>query len=224
MVVTAEPPRTHTAATAARAGLWLLPVHAVLLAVGTLTHQPDPRSAFDDYARYVTTGPFLASHLVASIAGAALGALGAVALLFLVRGRAGRPAVLAVALLVAGQVVNTAVFGAAAFAQPAIGRAHLRGVADAAAIDADVYGLPLVLTALVGVLLLLAGSIALAVAVVRAGSGTPGDRVLRRAGVAYAVGFALFLVFGLVLTALQPLAALLAAGAAAVVARRLPRT
>lgn len=221
MVVTAEPPRTHPAATAARAGLWLLPVHAVLLAVSTLTHQPDPRSAFDDYARYVTTGPFLASHLVASIAGAALGALGAVAVLFLVRGRAVRPAVLAVALLVAGQVVDTAVFGAAAFAQPAIGRAHLRGVADAAAIDADVYGLPLVLTALVGVLLLLAGSIALAVAVVRAGAD---DRVLRRAGVAYAVGFALFLVFGLVVTVLQPLAALLAAGAAAVVAWRLPRT
>lgn len=221
MVVTAEPPRSHPAATAARAGLWLLPVHAVLLAVGTSTHQPDPRSAFDDYARYVTTGPFLASHLVASIAGAALGALGAVAVLFLVRGRAVRPAVLAVAMLVAGQVVNTAVFGAAAFAQPAIGRAHLRGVADAAAIDADVYGLPLVLTALVGVLLLLAGSIALAVAVVRAGAD---DRVLRRAGVAYAVGFALFLVLGLVVTVLQPLAALLAAGAAAVVARRLPRT
>jgi hypothetical protein len=220
MVVTAEAPRTHPAPTVARAGLWLLPVHAVLLAIGTLTHQPDPRSAFDAYARYVTTGPFLASHLVASIAGAALGALGAVAALAFLRGRAARPAVLAVALLVAGQVVNTAVFGAAAFAQPAIGRAHLRGVADAAAIDADVYGLPLVLTALVGVLLLLAGSIALAVAVVRAGAG---DRVLRRAGVAYAVGFALFLVFGLVLTVLQPLAALLAAGAAAVVARRLPR-
>jgi hypothetical protein len=222
MVVTAEAPRTHPAATAARIGIWLLPVHAVLLAVGTLTHQPDPRSAFDAYARYVTTGPFLASHLVASIAGAALGALGAVATLAFLRGRAARPAVLAVALLVAGQVVNTAVFGAAAFAQPAIGRAHLRGVADAAAIDADVYGLPLVLTALVGVLLLLAGSTALAVAVVRAGAGA-GDRALRRAGVVYAVGFALFLVFGLVLTVLQPLAALVAAGAAVVVVRRLPR-
>ncbi|WP_433781700.1 hypothetical protein ACQPX6_18060 [Actinomycetospora sp. CA-101289] len=220
MVVTAEAPRTHPAATTARAGIWLLPVHSVLLAVGTLTHQPDPRTAFDAYARYVTTGPFLAGHLVASIAGAALGALGAVAALAFLRGRAARPAVLAVALLVAGQVVNTAVFGAAAFAQPAIGRAHLRGVSDAAAIDADVYGLPLVLTALVGVLLLLAGSIALAVAVVRAGAG---DRALRRAGVVYAVGFALFLVFGLVLTVLQPLAALVAAGAAVVVARRLPR-
>jgi hypothetical protein len=220
MVVTAGPPRTSPATTAARAGLWLLPVHAVLLAVGTLTHQPDPRSAFDAYARYVTTGEFLASHLVASIVGAALGALGAVAALAFLGGRAARPAVLAVALLVAGQVVSTAVFGAAAFAQPAIGRAHLRGVADTAAVDADVYGPALVLTALVGVLLLLAGSIALAVAVVRAGAR---DRVLRRAGVAYAVGFALFLVFGLVLTVLQPLAALVAAGAAAVVARRLPR-
>src|SRR5215207_9637396 len=76
MAVAAEPPRTHPAATAARTGIWLLPVHAVLLAVGTLTHQPDKATAFGDYARYVTTEVFLSSHLVASIAGAAGGPRG----------------------------------------------------------------------------------------------------------------------------------------------------
>jgi hypothetical protein len=220
MVVTS--PRPVTVTPVARLGLWLLPVHAVLLAIGTVTHQPDKQPTFDAFARYVTTGPFLVSHLVASIAGAALGALGAVAAVaFLVRGRGAGAGVLGTSLLVAGQVVSTAVFGAAAFAQPALGRAHLRGVADAAAIDADVYGPALMLTALVGVLLLLAGSIALGVAVARAGVH---DRPLRLAGVVYAVAIPFFLVFGLVLTALQPVPALVAAGAAAVVARRLPRT
>jgi len=221
MVATTEVPRTSPASTAARVGLWLLAAHAVLLAVGTLTHQPDKTPAFDDFARYVTTTPFLASHLVASIGGAALGALGAVAALaFLVRGRSAGPGVLGAATFVAAQVVTTAVFGAAAFAQPAVGRAHLRGVAGAAAIDADVYGPALFGTAIVGVLLMLVGSIALGVAVARAGER---DRALRLAGVVYAVAIPLFLVSGLFVTAAQPVPALVAAGAAVVVARRLPR-
>ncbi|MFC5142560.1 hypothetical protein ACFPK1_30340 [Actinomycetospora rhizophila] len=197
----------------ARTGLWLLPLHALLLALGTLTHQPDPATRFDAYARYVTTAPFLAGHLGASIAGAALGALGAVALAVVVRGA--RPAVLAVATLVAGNVVTAAVFGAAAFAQPAIGRAHLRGVAEAPAIDADVYGPALVSTALVGVLLLLVGSVALGVAVARAG--------LRAAGVVYAVAMVGFLAVGFVVHPVQPVSAVVAAGAAVVIALRLAR-
>jgi hypothetical protein len=48
------------------------------------------------------------------------------------------------------------------------------------------------------------------------------DRLLRRAGVVYAVAVPLFLVCGLVLTIVQPVP-LVAAGAAAVIARRLPR-
>lgn len=210
-----------TARAVARLGVWLLPVHALLLAVGTLTHQPDPGTAFDAYARYTTTAPFLAGHLVASIAGAALGALGVVAALaFLVGGRGTRSGIAGAALLVAGDVVSTAVFGAAAFAQPAIGRAFLRGVADAPAIDADVYGPALVGTAVVGELLLLAGAIAFGVAVARAAGA---DDALRRAAVVYAVALPCFLVTGFVLQGVQPVAALVAAGAAAVVALRLPR-
>ena len=51
---------------AAQVGLWLLPVYGILLGLSTLTHQP-PISDFDAYARYITTGVFLASHLGASI-------------------------------------------------------------------------------------------------------------------------------------------------------------
>jgi hypothetical protein len=50
-----------------RRGIWLLPVYALLLALSTVTHQPDYTTDFAGYSRYVTTGGFLASHLVASI-------------------------------------------------------------------------------------------------------------------------------------------------------------
>src|SRR5438132_4299207 len=63
-----------------RWGLWLLPVWAVLLFVGTIDHQPDTRTDFAGFARYVTTPEFLASHIVASIIGAAIGVLGLLAL------------------------------------------------------------------------------------------------------------------------------------------------
>ncbi|MGE3284533.1 MAG: hypothetical protein AB7J32_00355 [Pseudonocardia sp.] len=195
-----------------RAALWLLPLHAVLLVLGTLTHQPDPKAAFDAYARYVTTGPFLASHLGASILGAALGVLGVVAAAAYLRPA---PATyLAVAGTVIGNVVTSAVFGAAAFAQPAVGRAQLRGSPDAAAIDADVYGLPLVATALVGVLLLIVGAVGLGTAVARRG--------LRAAGVAYAVLLPVFVVAGFTVQAAQPVAAAGLAVAAGVIAARLP--
>lgn len=44
-----------------------LPVWAALLFVGTLTHRPDRKTDLAGWSRYVTTGQFLASHLVASI-------------------------------------------------------------------------------------------------------------------------------------------------------------
>jgi hypothetical protein len=201
----------------ARAALWLLPVHAALLAVGTVTHEPD-RADFAAYAAYVTTGPFLASHLVASILGAALGSIGVIAALaFLHTGPSGRAAAWGTALIVAGNVLNTAVFGSAAFAQPAIGRAFQRGVPSMPEFDADVYGLPLLGTALVGSLLLLAGAVCLGRAVAR----TPG---LRTAGIAYAALFALFMVSGFTLSIVQPFAAVGMACAATVIALRLPHT
>lgn len=206
------------AAAYARAGLWLLPVHAVLLALSTLTHQPDAAIAFPDYARYVTTDVFLVSHLFASITGAALGLVGVVAALaFLVRGPAVRTAVLGTVLTIVGTVLTTAVFGAAAFAQPAIGRAHLRGSPDAAAIDADVYGAPLFATAGVGLLLFLVGGVAVGLAVARTG------RQVHRAGIAYAVFLPLFVVSAFLLPQAQPFAAAALAVAAAVIAARLPR-
>ena len=65
----------------ARGALWALPIWAILLFLGTLTHQPDPQTDFAGFAAYVTTTSFLFSHLVNSIAGAAVGSIGIIGLM-----------------------------------------------------------------------------------------------------------------------------------------------
>ncbi len=74
----------------ARRWVWLLPMWGVLLALSTLTHQPDYDADFEGYADYITTTGFLLSHLLASIGGAVLAVIGAVALAVAL---ASRPAV-----------------------------------------------------------------------------------------------------------------------------------
>jgi hypothetical protein len=178
----------------ARRGLWALPVWAALLLLATLTHQPDSGTDFPAYARYVTTAPFLASHLVGSILGAGIGTLGLTALAVRLVGQTPRLALFGLVAAVLGNTLVTAVFGVAAFAQPAIGRAFLAGQADAAvAVNADAYGPALVATALPGLLLLTAGLVLLGVAVAR----TPA--LPRGAGIGLAVGGPLFAVVGFVL-------------------------
>jgi len=199
--------------------LWLLPTYGVLLALSTLTHQP-PITDFDAYARYVSTDVFLVSHLVASIGGAALAAVGAAAaLVFLGRGPAVRAAAIGTALTLVALVVMASAFGSAAFVQPGIGRAHLAGAPDMAALNLDTaYGPALVGTIGVSMLLFVSGAVVLGTAIARTAPG------LRWAGTAYAVALPLFVVAGLALHALQPLMGLVVALATAVVARRLPRS
>jgi hypothetical protein len=180
----------------ARRGLWALPAWAALLLVGTLTHQPDPQTDFPAYARYITTTPFLVGHLGASILGAGIGTLGFIALAVRLAGRTPRLAIWALVATVLGNTLLTSVFGVAAFAQPAIGRAFLAGSeAAAVAINADAYGSPLLATALPGLLLFTTGLILFGVAVARAGA----DAWPRAAGIGLAVGGPLFAVVGFVL-------------------------
>ena len=116
-------------ARAARLGLWALPAWAALLFVSTLTHQPSPKTDLAAWSRYVTTPEFLASHLVASILGAAIGALGLVALGAVLASRGHPRAGLWVMVTgVFANVVSAAGFGIAALAQPAIGRDYLAGL------------------------------------------------------------------------------------------------
>lgn len=180
----------------ARWGLWALPVWAALLLIATLEHQPSSRTDFPAYARFITTTPFLISHLGASILGAGIGTLGFIAL-FVSLARRGTPRLALWALVTAilGNTLSTSIFGVAAFAQPAIGRAFLSGqTAEAAvAINNDIYGPALFATALPGLLLLTVGIILFGVAVTRSGS------LPRKAGIGFAVSGVLFAVIGFVL-------------------------
>ena len=72
---------TQQVRTFARGALWALPIWAVMLFLGTLTHQPDPQTDFPGFAAYVTTTSFLLSHLINSITGAAIGSIGVVGLM-----------------------------------------------------------------------------------------------------------------------------------------------
>jgi len=170
-------------------------VWAVLLFLGTVTHQPDTRTDFAGFARYVTTREFLISHIVASILGAAIGVLGLLALFtFLALRVQSRLATAGLVTAVVGNVLITAVFGMAAFGQSAVGRLYLAGQTEAAvAIYNDMYGAPLAVTAAAGVLLLVIGVVALGIASSR-------SRVLPHwTGIGMAVGIVVFGVIGVIL-------------------------
>ncbi len=201
-----------------RAGVWLLPVYGVLLALSTLTHQPDPEAEFEEYSRYITTDIFLVSHLGASILGAGLGLVGLVAaLLLLVRGPAAVSAMVGAALTIVGNMLITTVFGAAAFTQPALGRAFLAGDEGMPTLNDDVYGTPLFATVGVGLLLFIAGAIVFGRSVAR----TSPD--LRWPGYGYAIGLSVFAIAGFMIPIVQPVGGAMAAAAAILIAVRLPK-
>jgi hypothetical protein len=209
---------TATATRFARIGLWLIPIYGALLALSTLTHQPDYDADFESYAEYITTDRFLVSHLGASIAGAAVGVLGVVAALaFLVRGPAVTAAILGAAFMIVGNVLFTALFGVAAFAQPAIGEAFLGGESGVRELNDDVYGTPLFVTAAIGFLFFLAGGIFLGVSIARVAPP------LRWVGIGFAASLVLFVLGFLLLDIGQPIAGALLAVVGVVLALRLPR-
>ena len=144
----------------ARGALWALPVWAALLFLGTLTHQPDAQTAFADFAAYVTTNQFLWSHLVNSIAGAAIGSVGVIGLLlYLQDAKVTGRALTGMVATVAGNTLTASIFGVAAFAQPAMGRLFLAGQPNALDFYNQVYASPLIGTVLVGLLLFIVGGV-----------------------------------------------------------------
>jgi hypothetical protein len=204
----------------ARRGLWALPVWAALLHVSTLTHQPSYSTDFPAYARYVTTTPFLVSHLGASILGAAIGILGLTALFILLASRrTSRLALVGWVTSVIASVLFTSVAGVAAFAQPAIGRAYLAGHTDqAVAINSDVYGPPLFATALPALLLVASGIVLFGVAVARSGW------LPRWAGIGFALGGVMFTIIGFLIGEVQPVGAAVMAVSTTWVASSAART
>ena len=144
----------------ARGALWALPVWAALLFYGTLTHQPDPQKDFAGFAAYVTTNEFLLSHLVASIGGAAIGSIGVIGLLLYLQDSkvAGR-AIIGMAATVASNTLVSSIFGAAAFAQTAMGRMFMAGQPNGLDFYNYVYNGTLFGTALVALLLFMIGGV-----------------------------------------------------------------
>jgi len=141
-----------------------------MLFLGTLTHQPDPQTEFGAFAAYVTTTAFLVSHLVNSILGAVLGSIGVVALLMYLSGTpAANRAVVGTPATVAANTLNTALFGVAAFAQPALGRAFLAGQGNAQDLYNMIYAAPLFGTAILGLLLQIVGGVFVGIAIASSG-------------------------------------------------------
>ena len=198
-------------------GVWLLPVYALLLALGTLTHEPDHAEDFEAWSRYVTTDVFVVSHLGGSILGAGLGVVGTVcAMVLMLRGPAASTALVATALTIVGNVLFTSVFAAAAYAQPAIGRAFLAGMPGAEGLYDDVYGAPLLTAAVVGALTFIVAALLLGRALARTAPS------LRWAGWTYGASLVVFLVAAFTVSFLQPVAGAVACVAGVVVALRLP--
>jgi hypothetical protein len=187
-----------------RLGVLAIPVYGLLVLLSTLSHQPDYRTDFRAYAEYVTTTSFLVSHLVGSILGTTIGLVGVLALgAVLAATSARRLALRGLVLSVAGMAFIMTLFGAAAFAQPAIGRAYLAGQQAAVAINSDLYSAPAVVVGLTGGLLYSAGAVLLGVALWRAGT------LPRWTGPLYAVAVPLISIIGLVVGVAQPVGAVL---------------
>jgi hypothetical protein len=173
---------THQVRTFAHRAIWALPVWAALLFLGTLSHQPDPQTAFGDFAAYVTTNGFLLSHLLNSITGAAIGSIGVIGLMLLLQEtKAAGKALTGMVTTVAGNTLTSSIFGVAAFAQPAMGRVFLAGQDNALDFYNNVYATPLFITALVSLLLFIVGGVFTGIAIAAS------ERFPRWTGWVYAV-------------------------------------
>ena len=153
-----------------RAALWALPVWAAMLFLGTLTHQPDPNQDWAGFASYVTTTSFLLSHLINSIAGAAIGSIGVVGLMLYLQDSkaAGRTIAAMIAMILSNTMVS-AIFGVAAFAQTAMGRLFMAGQLSGADFYNEIYNGTLFGTAAIALLLFITGGVLMGNAIAASG-------------------------------------------------------
>lgn len=166
------------------AGMFALPLYAILLFVGTLTPQPDQETDPEGWARFVSTDSYLVQHIATNVVGSVLGVLGTFALAVAVGGRA---ATAGMVLSVIGQVLFTVPGVISTFATPAIGQAYLRGQRDVTTLQfADV----MTVITLLAVLLTVVGGVVLGVAVAKSGT------FARWTGIAWAAAAVVFYLLG----------------------------
>jgi type IV secretory pathway VirB2 component (pilin) len=152
-----------------RAGLLALPVYGLLTFWTTFTHEPDRTTQVEAYARYVSSSAYLTQHLLGSILATILAIFGVVALgAYLANGRAGRLALTAMVMGVAGNALNLTIFGFSTIISPVIGRLYLEGQPGVMEVNEAIFSSAafLILSG-PGMLLYLVGNILLGVAVWR---------------------------------------------------------
>ena len=197
-----------------RAGVWFLPLCGVLTFLATLTHQPNLETQFESWSRYVTTDTFLLSHIFGSIVGAATAILGLSALaVFLAVTRKSGLAAAGLLMGVLGNVLVTAIFGLAAAAQPAIGRAFLAGDASMQEFYNEVYGAPVMAMAGVGTLLYSLSFVFLG------WSAASSGRLPKAAGIGFALAGPLIGIVGLFIGLAQTVGSILLVASGIVIAR-----
>lgn len=188
----------------ASAGLFALLLSGALTLWPTRTHQPDPNAEFQAYAEYITRDSFLVDHLAGSIAGSALAILGVMAQYgVLSAGRASRWGRAGLVSSIVGNTLILTLFGVAAFASPALGRAYLAGQTEVVALNEAISGIPLLITGVIGVLFYGAGAIFSAVDLWRSGVFPRWTAIL------YAASGPLIGLFGLMVGEAQTLGAAL---------------
>jgi hypothetical protein len=183
--------------------------------IGTLSSQPDYEKDFPGYARYISTSGFLASHLVASMLGTGIGLLGFTALFVYLAGES-RPGIALAAFVTTllGNVALVAMFGVAAFAQRAIGKAFLAGHHDVVGVNSTVYGTPADVTVGVGLGLFFAGGILFAIAI------SASKELPKAAGILLAAWIPIFAIGSIMGSALAPIGAAMLIGSSIWIARR----
>ncbi|WP_226759773.1 hypothetical protein [Arthrobacter sp. SO3] len=174
-----------------RAGLWALPVSALVTAWSTLEPQPDQEKDPDAWARLVSSDSYHFSHLIGSTSGTILAIFGIFALgCCLANSRVGNLALAAMVTAAAGTALLLVPAVISTFATPAIGKAYLGGYRDVMQLE-----FPGSMTGafLLGLLLAFLGNVLLGIAVWR-------SHVLPRwAGALWAAGAVFFYVLGVVL-------------------------
>lgn len=169
------------------AGLTALPVYTILLAVGTLTPQPDSVADPVGWAHFVSTTAYLASHVVTNLVGPILAVLATFALTVLINTSSPRLAPTGLVLSVSGQILLSAPAVISTLVTPAIGRAYLDGNHEVMTLS-----FPAVTTIITAVALLttVIGNIIIGIAVARSST------MPRWAGILWSLGTVTFYVLG----------------------------
>ena len=110
-------------------GLLGLPAYGALTFWSSLDPQPDPKTHYEEWARFVTTEHYVLTHVFGTGLGIVLVIFGAVALgAWLSTSRAGRLGLSAMVLTVFGSGLFLLLTGVSAFAVPWEGQAYLAGI------------------------------------------------------------------------------------------------